>query len=99
MKPVRIALLAAAFALAACSDNSGRKTGAGTAEGEILPGAASDAMLPLDTARSEAPLAPKSEGSDKPDRKTSSAPKAASEAPAKAEPAPEPAPAASEEDS
>jgi hypothetical protein len=29
-----------------------------TAQGEILPGSASDAMLPLDTIRSQPPLAP-----------------------------------------
>jgi type IV secretory pathway VirB10-like protein len=85
MKPV---LLACLLALAACSDNSARKAGAGTAEGEILPGSASDAMLPLDTARSEAPLAPKAEGSDKsgekPGRKAATTP----------QPTPEPAPEA-----
>ncbi len=45
------------FALAACG--SGGDKGAGrTAEGQVLEGSASDAMLPMDTVRSQAPLAP-----------------------------------------
>ena len=43
-----------------------------TAQGEVLPGAASDAMLPLDTVKSQAPLAPKAEGSDGGDAKVAS---------------------------
>lgn len=53
------------IALAACQGKE--KTGAG-AEGEILPGSASDAMLPLDTVRSQPPLAsPEKEGAGKKD--------------------------------
>jgi hypothetical protein len=35
----------------------------GTVAGEILPGSASDAMLPYDTVRSQPPLAPQTEAS------------------------------------
>ena len=61
----RIALLAClALALAACKGEQKKETG-GTAQGEILPGSASDAMLPLDTVKSQAPLAPKADGGAK----------------------------------
>jgi hypothetical protein len=55
---LRLACLAALpLALAACQGE--KKTAQrGTAEGEILPGSASDAMLPYDTVRSQPPLAP-----------------------------------------
>ena len=51
-------------ALAACQgeDKPAQK---GTAAGEILEGSASDAMLPLDTVRSQPPLAPRPEASGK----------------------------------
>lgn len=49
-----LALLAAA--LGGCGDE--KATQQGTAAGEILPGSASDAMLPYDTVRSQPPLAP-----------------------------------------
>lgn len=59
-------ILILALALVACG--SGKKDeGAGKAEGQILPASASDAMLPLDTVRSQAPLAPKAEGEGKGD--------------------------------
>ena len=48
-------LSALPVALAACQ---GEPVQQGTAEGQILPGSASDAMLPYDTARSQPPLAP-----------------------------------------
>lgn len=51
--------------LAACGSGN-KETGAGKAEGEILPGSASDAMLPVDTVRSQPPLAPVAEHSGKP---------------------------------
>lgn len=54
-----IVIAALGLALGACKDNK-RATG-GTADGEILPGSTSDAMLPLDNVRSQAPLAPHSE--------------------------------------
>ena len=50
--------------LGGCKGEPKPDAGAGTAQGEVLPGAASDAMLPLDTVKSQAPLAPKAEGSD-----------------------------------
>lgn len=49
-----------AMALGGCGGGEKKQQGAGTAGGEVLPAAASDAMLPLDTVRSQAPLAPKS---------------------------------------
>ncbi len=97
----RIILLA--LALSACNQNTAKPTG-GTAGGEILPGSTSDAMLPLDTVRSQPPLAPKVESSGRPADKgarsepavsRSSAP--AAEAPAASpEPVEEPAEPAAE---
>ena len=65
------------------------KTAGGTAQGEVLPGAASDAMLPLDTLKSQAPLAPKTEGEggDKPAAKPGDKPKTADKASDAAPPA------------
>jgi hypothetical protein len=84
------------LALPGCNKEAPKPTG-GTADGEILPGSASDAMLPLDTLRSQPPLAPKVESSGKPaDKGDKPAAKgAASEAAAAtAEPAEAPAAAA-----
>ena len=50
-------LLALALAIAACKGEPEPQQG-GTAAGEVLPGSASDAMLPYDTVRSQPPLAP-----------------------------------------
>lgn len=47
------------LALAGCGDK-GEKQQGGKAEGQILPGAVSDAMIPVDQVRSQAPLAPRS---------------------------------------
>lgn len=59
-------LAAIVFALTACQ---GEPSSAGkTAGGEILPGSASDAMLPLDTVRSQPPLAPRTEAASKSDK-------------------------------
>ena len=55
-------LLIGLVGLGGCKGEPKPDAGAGTAQGEVLPGAASDAMLPLDTVKSQAPLAPKSEG-------------------------------------
>ena len=55
--------------LGGCKGEPKPDAGAGTAQGEVLPGAASDAMLPLDTVKSQAPLAPKSEGGEAGDGK------------------------------
>lgn len=63
MKASLAAIACAALALSGCKGESKRETG-GTAGGEILPGSASDAMLPYDTVRSQAPLAPKEEGGE-----------------------------------
>jgi hypothetical protein len=59
------AVCLAVLALAAChaEKKSGERR---SAAGEILQGSASDAMLPYDTVRSQAPLAPDVEGSGKP---------------------------------
>lgn len=50
-------ILILSVALAACGSDK-KDEGAGKAAGQILPASASDAMLPLDTVRSQAPLAP-----------------------------------------
>ena len=60
MKPFAIVALSL-LTLTACQAEPNKAAG-GTAQGEVLPGAASDAMLPLDTLKSQAPLAPKVEG-------------------------------------
>ena len=57
-----VVVLIGLLALSGCKGGSKQDAGAGTAQGEVLPGAASDAMLPLDTVKSQAPLAPKAEG-------------------------------------
>ena len=69
MKPFATLALAL-LTLTACQAEPKKTTG-GTAQGEVLPGSASDAMLPLDTLKSQAPLAPKveGEGRDKADTK------------------------------
>ena len=58
-----IALATTALALGACSQPKPAKQ-TGTAQGEILEASVSDAMLPLDTVRSQAPLAPKAAVTD-----------------------------------
>jgi hypothetical protein len=55
--------LSTALALTACGGNAKKETG-GKADGEILPASVSDAMLPRDTVRSQAPLAPKAASSE-----------------------------------
>jgi hypothetical protein len=72
---------ALALALTACGAEK-KDEGAGTAAGEILPGSASDAMLPLDTVRSQAPFAPKVESTDKADKAPASEAAPEAEAPA-----------------
>ena len=62
MRNLTIVILA--LALTACGADK-KDQGAGKAAGEILPASASDAMLPLDTVRSQAPLAPKVEAEGK----------------------------------
>lgn len=90
---MRIATITALLALTALTgcNQSKKDEGAGTAAGEILPGSASDAMIPLDSVRSQAPLAPRAEGGDKAKVAASEAPEEAAavadEAPAAAAPA------------
>jgi hypothetical protein len=61
-----------AVLLSGCGGDGAKKAeGAGTAQGEVLPGSVSDAMIPVDQIKSQAPLAPKVEGADKSDSKVS----------------------------
>ena len=87
MKPFAIVAFSL-LTLTACQAEP-NKTAGGTAQGEVLPGAASDAMLPLDTLKSQAPLAPKSEGEsgDKSAAKPGDKPKTANKASDAAPPA------------
>ena len=59
LHPAMIVLLAG-LALAGCQDKKQAPV-QGTAGGEVLPGSTSDAMLPIDSVRSQPPLAPKVE--------------------------------------
>lgn len=61
--------LTAPFLLLAACQGEEKAPAAGTAGGEILPASVSDAMLPLDTVRSQPPLAPRpaAAGADKAD--------------------------------
>ncbi len=81
---VGLVVLLGLICLSGCKGEPKPGPGAGTAQGEVLPGAASDAMLPLDTVKSQAPLAPKAEGSDGSDAKAAS--KASAKAPKPAAP-------------
>lgn len=60
-KPVLILAAASLLPLSACSKKPDTQAQAG---GEILEGSISDAMLPLDTATSQPPLAPKTVSKD-----------------------------------
>jgi hypothetical protein len=53
--------LAPTLLIAGCGETKA-PAGKGQAAGEILPGSVSDAMVPLDTVRSQAPLAPRAGG-------------------------------------
>jgi hypothetical protein len=53
------------LALAGCQEKKQAAPSHATAAGEVLPGSASDAMLPIDSVRSQPPLAPKVEPSGK----------------------------------
>lgn len=92
-------LAAMALALAACQAEKKPDTKA-AAGGEVLPGSLSDAMLPIDTVRSQPPLAPKPTGSATgADAKARGATvKAEDEAPAEAAPEPEVAAEAAEQE-
>lgn len=63
LRPLSLCILP--LVLAACQGEK-KPAEASTAQGEILQGSASDAMLPLDTVRSQAPLAPIEVASGKP---------------------------------
>lgn len=66
MKPAPLlCLIALGMATAACNSKQA-KSGEAEAAGEVLPGSASDAMLPYDTVRSQPPLAPQTEAAVKP---------------------------------
>ena len=51
-----LAILVLTATLGAC--HQGQKAGHGEVSGQILPGSVSDAMLPYDSVKSKAPLAP-----------------------------------------
>lgn len=55
---VAVPLLASTLVLAACGDDNSKQGKTRAAAGEVLEGTISDAMLPLDETRSQAPLAP-----------------------------------------
>ena len=84
-----VALAALPLALAACQGEK-KPAEARTAQGEILDGSVSDAMLPLDTVRSQPPLAPEATETGKPGKEgkhgdaSSEAASEAAEAPAAA---------------
>ena len=79
--------------LSACNGDAQNASSA-TAQGEVLPGSVSDAMIPLDQVKSQAPLAPKVESADKKAAMGTAKAKAAADAPGAASPAEEPAEAA-----
>lgn len=58
MRRIGIVICCLGLALAGCKGEE-KKAAVGAASGEVLPGSVSDAMLPLDTVKSQAPLAPK----------------------------------------
>lgn len=90
-----LAIFLVALTLAACGGDR-RDEGAGKAQGEILPASVSDAMLPVDTVRSQAPLAPAAQASGKEKGDQETAPEA-SEAASSPETAPATAAAADAE--
>jgi hypothetical protein len=99
---IALAALAPLMALAACNDakSPDDKRAAG---GEVLPGSISDAMLPVDTVRSQPPLAPRTDAASaqsadeksadgKPADDKAAAPAAGASAPAADRPAEVPKP-------
>lgn len=93
------ALISALLALAvpACNGDSKKDEGAGKASGEVLPGSASDAMIPLDQVKSQAPLAPKTEAGDPKKAATTDKAEAVADAEPEEEVVESPAKAAAEE--
>lgn len=65
MKRLSASVLGLALALAACKGEQKPAQDA-RAAGEVLPGSASDAMIPYDALKSQPPLAPKPVASGKP---------------------------------
>ena len=97
----RLAILPLLALLAACNDEprpEAQASADAAAEGEVLGGTISDAMLPLDTVKSQSPplkVVPAEEGDDAGGAGDSEPGTAPSDAPAESEP--EPAPAAQTE--
>ena len=94
MTTSRFLAIATLLVLSACNKQTDKQVQAG---GEILPGSASDAMLPLDTVTSQPPLAPiteKAPGTGKPSTSAGVRPDAAGAPDSAPVPAPVPAPAA-----
>lgn len=94
-----LAAILLALPLAACGDK--QKETQAQAGGEILPGSISDEMLPMDTATSKPPLAPKAaadsgDADDKEDQKSEGGNAANSSDPAEKAPAQKPAAAEGE---
>jgi hypothetical protein len=89
MRPLLVTGIAL-LALSGCQDKKPAAPSHATAVGEVLPGSVSDEMLPVDTVRSQPPLAPKSEpGAGKGDKPHAPG-KPASDTPAGDAPAEEP---------
>jgi hypothetical protein len=91
---VLICVAALAVATGACKDKKAAP-GEAAPSGDVLPGSASDAMLPYDTVRSQPPLAPQTESAARPGAKgvaseAAEAGAAASEAAAPAAETPKP---------
>jgi hypothetical protein len=82
-------ILAVSLTLPACGGGNDKKNDQRTAEGEILPGSISDAMIPYDTVRSQPPFEPKADATSTakgaPQSKTDSAGGEAAAAPAETE--------------
>ena len=89
---LRLVLVAVLIGLAVvgCQEKKQAAPSHATAVGEVLPGSVSDAMLPVDTVRSQPPLAPKTEPSGaKPDKAHASGKPASGSSEAAVEPAAE----------
>jgi hypothetical protein len=91
--PRLLCLVVLPLALTACKE-SRKPAETAIAQGEILPGSASDAMLPLDTTRSQPPLAPRETASGKPGKPAADSENTQAPGPAETEAA-SPSPAAS----
>ena len=83
MRPDLLAIaLLATLALTGCQEKKQAPV-QGTAGGEVLPGSTSDAMLPIDSVRSQPPLAPKSDPSGTKSDKADASDKSAATRPAR----------------